>query len=281
MKPYRLVSRENKTEDTIVSVQSGMGKVSIGRGTFVIIAGPCAVESWENYLRIAGLLKEMGAHILRGGVFKPRTSPYSFQGLGDEGLTILLEAKRQTGLPVVTEVLDVRELEKVAEVADIIQIGSRNMQNYSLLKEVGRMGKPVLLKRGFACTLEEWLLAAEYILVEGNEEVIMCERGIRTFESWMRNTVDIAAVPFMKELSHLPVIVDPSHGTGRWQLVRPMAKAALAAGADGVMVEVHLNPDQALSDGGQSLSPPQFALLVEDLKKIAAVEGKEPALLWP
>jgi len=216
----------------------------------------------------------MGVHILRGGAYKPRTSPYSFSGLGEEGLKILKEARELTGLPVVTEVVDVRALEKVAYYSDIIQIGSRNMQNFTLLKEVGRIQRPVLLKRGFAATIEEWLLACEYILDAGNQEVILCERGIRTFEGMTRNTVDIAAVALVKELSHLPVIVDPSHATGRRSLVAPVARAAIAAGADGLMIEVHQNPEQALSDGPQSITPAAFACLSGELRKQAAAFSK-------
>jgi len=220
------------------------------------------------------MIKNMGVHILRGGAYKPRTSPYSFSGLGEEGLKILKEARELTGLPVVTEVVDVRDLEKVAYYSDIIQIGSRNMQNFTLLKEVGRIQRPVLLKRGFAATIEEWLLACEYILDAGNQEVILCERGIRTFEGMTRNTVDIAAVALVKELSHLPVIVDPSHATGRRSLVAPVARAAIAAGADGLMIEVHQNPEQALSDGPQSITPAAFACLSGELRKQAAVFSK-------
>jgi 3-deoxy-7-phosphoheptulonate synthase len=232
------------------------------------------VESREGYLEIADLLKDRGVHILRGGAYKPRTSPYSFAGLGEEGLKILKEAREMTGLPVVTEVVDVRDIEKVAYYSDIIQIGSRNMQNFALLKEAGRIRRPVVLKRGFAATIEEWLSACEYILAAGNEQVILCERGIRTFEEMTRNTVDIGAVALVKEISHLPVIVDPSHATGRRSLVAPVARAAIAAGADGLMIEVHQDPEQALSDGFQSITPAAFAALSRELKKQAAIFSK-------
>ena len=235
---------------------------------------PLAVENREQYLQLAAVLKEMGVHVLRGGAFKPRTSPYSFIGLGREGLQILAEARELTGLPVVTEVLDTRDMELVYDYADIIQVGSRNMQNFSLLREAGQIDKPILLKRGFAATIEEWLLAAEYILAEGNQQVILCERGIRTFEVYTRNTVDIGAVVLIKQLSHLPIIVDPSHGTGKWKMVRPVAKAAVAAGADGVMVEVHPCPDCALSDGKQSLTPDNFSRLWEEVRRLAELEEK-------
>lgn len=274
MKSYRLASRDSKSPNTIITIPAGKSEVSIGEGHLTIIAGPCAVESKEGYLAAARIMKDMGAHILRGGVFKPRTSPYSFSGLGAAGLEILAEAKEETGLPVATEVLDVRDIDMVSKVADIIQIGSRNMQNYALLQEVGKLDVPVILKRGFAATVEEWLLAAEHIMAAGNHRVILCERGIRTFESHTRNTVDIGVVPLIKELSHLPIIVDPSHATGRWQLVRPVAKAAVAAGAHGLMIEVHQQPDFALSDGKQSLTPENFAVLMGEIRAIAAIEDK-------
>lgn len=273
MEAYKLASRRGE-HTTIIEIPAPHGSVYIGEGNCTVIAGPCSVESRDSYLEIAGLIKNMGVHILRGGAYKPRTSPYSFSGLGEEGLKILKEARELTGLPVVTEVVDVRDLEKVAYYSDIIQIGSRNMQNFTLLKEAGRIQRPVLLKRGFAATIEEWLLACEYILDAGNQEVILCERGIRTFEGMTRNTVDIAAVALVKELSHLPVIVDPSHATGRRSLVAPVAQAAIAAGADGLMIEVHQNPEQALSDGPQSITPAAFACLSGELKKQAAVFSK-------
>ncbi|NLU49704.1 MAG: 3-deoxy-7-phosphoheptulonate synthase [Syntrophomonadaceae bacterium] len=274
MKPFRLASRESESQDTIVEINTPRGAVRIGEGYCTVIAGPCAVEGREEYLQVAQSLQEMGVHILRGGAFKPRTSPYSFAGLGKEGLEILAEAREITGLPVVTEVLDTRDIDLVYRYADILQVGSRNMQNFSLLQEVGRADKPVVLKRGFAATMEEWLLAAEYILASGNRQVILCERGIRTFETYTRHTVDLGAVPLLKELSHLPVIVDPSHATGYWRMVRPVAKAAVAAGADGLMVEVHQRPECALSDGQQSLTPENFAHLWDEVRKIAELEGK-------
>jgi len=271
VKPYKLAARTDTGTRTAVRVED----VTIGGPELVMIAGPCAVEDREAYLQLAMQLKEMGANMLRGGAFKPRTSPYSFRGLGREGLEILAEARRVTGLPVVTEILDVRDLEAVAACADVLQVGSRNMQNFTLLQEMGRAGRPVLLKRGLSATIEEWLLAAEYILAAGNPNVILCERGIRTFETATRNTVDIGAVPLVRELAHLPVIVDPSHATGRRQLVPPVARAAVAAGADGLMIEVHQNPELALSDGPQSLLPENFQKLMQDLRPIAAAVGRE------
>ncbi|HHV63711.1 MAG TPA: 3-deoxy-7-phosphoheptulonate synthase [Peptococcaceae bacterium] len=265
--PYKLVSREYKPEDTLISV----GKSIIGSPQFHVIAGPCAVESRAQLLETAWAVKEAGATFLRGGAFKPRSSPYSFQGLGEEGLKLLAEAREETGLPVVTEVMDVRDVELVASYVDIIQIGARNMQNYFLLKEVSRLEKPIILKRGQSATLEEWLLAAEYVLDGGNWQVILCERGIRTFEKYTRNTLDLNAVPALKNISHLPVFVDPSHGTGRWELVTPMAKAALAAGADGIIVEVHPCPVKAFSDGEQSLTIKKFGKMMTELKKMAKV----------
>ena len=273
MEAYKLASRQGDSR-TIIEVSSPAGPVCIGEGYCTVIAGPCSVESRDRYLEIAALIKDRGVHILRGGAYKPRTSPYSFAGLGEEGLKILKEAREMTGLPVVTEVVDVRDMEKVAYYSDIIQIGSRNMQNFTLLKEAGRIKRPVVLKRGFAATIEEWLLACEYILDAGNEQVILCERGIRTFEEMTRNTVDIGAVALVKELSHLPVIVDPSHATGRRSLVAPVARAAIAAGADGLMIEVHQNPEQALSDGPQSITPAAFAALSKELRKQAAICSK-------
>jgi len=267
---YQLASREYQQEDTVVELKT----CRIGSGQVIIIAGPCAVESEEQMLGLASTLKEMGVHILRGGAFKPRTSPYSFQGLGEEGLRILARARELTGLPVVTEVTDVRNLDMVLKYADILQIGSRNMQNFDLLREVGRVHRPVLLKRGLAATIEEWLLAAEYILAEGNRNVILCERGIRTYETYTRNTLDISAIPAIKELSHLPVIADPSHGTGRRSLVAPVARAAVAAGADGLMLEVHPCPEEALSDGPQSLLPAQLERLLAELRPMAESLGR-------
>jgi 3-deoxy-7-phosphoheptulonate synthase len=250
-------------ERTIITV----GKVRIG-AEFVVIAGPCSVESEEQTIKTAIQVKEAGAHILRGGAFKPRSSPYAFQGLGIKGLQILEKAKKQTGLPVVTEVLDPRDVSWICEYADILQIGTRNMQNFSLLKEVGKAGKPVVLKRGMYSTLKEWLNCAEYILAEGNPNVILCERGIRSFETYTRNTLDLSIVPSVKEVTHLPIIVDPSHGTGRMSLIEPMSLASVAAGADGIMVEVHCNPGEALSDGDQSLPPNMFADMMKKIKFI-------------
>ena len=265
------VSRKTKPDDTIVNVNG----VHIGGSEIVIIAGPCAVESREQLFETARSVREGGANILRGGAFKPRSSPYAFQGLGEEGLKLLTAIRKETDLPVVTEVMDTRQMELVASYADMIQIGSRNMQNYPLLKEAGMCGKPVLLKRGMMSTVEEFLLAAEYILSQGNDQVILCERGIRTFETSTRNTLDLSAVPMLKRLSHLPVIVDPSHGTGLRWMVPAMAKAAVAVGADGLIMEVHYHPEQAICDGYQSLSLDEFAGLMTDLKKIAQAVGRE------
>jgi 3-deoxy-7-phosphoheptulonate synthase len=267
---YKLVSREVKTEDTVVDV----GGVKVGGRDLVVVAGPCAVESMDQTLTIARAIKEAGAHLLRGGAFKPRTSPYSFQGLGEEGLKILAEARQATGLPVITEALDSEGVDLVERYADAIQIGARNMQNFSLLKRAGRSRKPVVLKRGMAATLEEFLMSAEYILAEGNYQVILCERGVRTFSDFSRNTLDLAVVPAVKRLSHLPILVDPSHGTGRRDKVSPLSRAAAAVGADGLMIEVHHDPDRALSDGPQSITPQMFAELLADLRQIAPVIGR-------
>jgi 3-deoxy-7-phosphoheptulonate synthase len=268
-KPYKLVSREVYPEDTTIQITN---EVSIGANApLAVMAGPCSVESLEGIIEIAKFIKTVGATILRGGAFKPRTSPYSFQGLGKEGLEFLAEARRQTGLPFVTEVMDTRDVELVQDFSDIIQVGARNMQNFNLLKEVGKTSRPVLLKRGPSATIEEWLMSAEYIFSEGNQKVILCERGIRTYENFTRNTLDISAVPVVKQLSHLPVIVDPSHGTGRWELVTPMARAAVAAGADGIAIEVHPEPKKAWSDGPQSLKFDKFAQLMEDVNVIQSV----------
>lgn len=265
------VSRKSKPDPTIVDVKG----IKFGSAEVVIIAGPCSVENREQMMETAKAVKSAGGVILRGGAFKPRSSPYNFQGLGEEGLKILRETRSVTGLPIVTEVMDTRMVDLVAGYADILQIGSRNMQNYPLLKEVGMLRKPVLLKRGMMATIEEFLLAAEYILNQGNEQVILCERGIRTFETTTRNTLDLSAVPMLKHLSHLPVIVDPSHGTGHQWMVPPMAKAAVAAGADGLIMEVHYKPQEALCDGHQSLSPDEFTRLMTDLKKIAQAVGRD------
>jgi len=269
-KPFKLASREFKSEDTIVSVNG----VRIGASEVIIMAGPCAVESEEQVLKTARAVKEAGAKILRGGAFKPRTSPYSFQGLKEEGLQILQRAKRETGLPIVTEVLEPGDVEMVSRYADILQIGARNMQNYALLEEVGKINKPVLLKRGMMSTLEELLLSAEYILSSGNYNVILCERGIRTFEKYTRNTLDISAVAVIKKLSHLPIVVDPSHATGDGALVRSVSNAAVAAGADGLLVEVHPCPAEALCDGAQSLTPEEFCQLMQGIKRIATAVGR-------
>ncbi|QGP93714.1 Phospho-2-dehydro-3-deoxyheptonate aldolase [Neomoorella glycerini] len=271
LQPYKLAGRDFHPEDTLVPV----GELTIGGHQVHIIAGPCAVESREQLLETAMAVREAGATMLRGGAYKPRSSPYSFQGLAAKGLEFLAEAREVTGLPVVTEIMDPALVTAVAQVADVLQIGSRNMQNFALLQAVGRTQKPVLLKRGLSATIEEWLLAAEYILTEGNSQVILCERGIRTFETYTRNTLDLSAVPAVKHLSHLPVIVDPSHGTGRKFMVAPMARAALAAGADGLMIEVHPNPQEALSDGPQSLTPEQFARLVQEIRPIIAASSRE------
>jgi 3-deoxy-7-phosphoheptulonate synthase len=267
---YKLVSREVKAEDSIVDV----GGVKVGGAHLVLVAGPCAVESLEQMLTVARAVRKAGAHILRGGAFKPRTSPYSFQGLGEEGLKILAEARRETGLPVVTEAVDPEGVDLVEEYADAIQIGARNMQNFSLLKRAGRARKPVLLKRGMSATLEEFLMSAEYVLSEGNYQVILCERGVRTFSDFSRNTLDLAIVPAVKKISHLPILVDPSHGTGRREKVAPLSRAAAAVGADGLIVEVHHDPDRALSDGPQSITPEMFEALVAELKQIAPVIGR-------
>ncbi len=267
LNPFKLASRDFHPEDTVVKVNG----TKIGNGSLVVIAGPCAVESEEQLFDIAKNVKESGANMIRGGAFKPRTSPYSFQGLGEEGLKLLKKAKEMTGLSIVTEVMDQNNLDMVAEYADILQIGARNMQNYALLKQAGLSSKPVMLKRGLSATIEEWLMSAEYILSKGNPNVILCERGIRTFEKYTRNTLDLSAIPVVKELSHLPVIVDPSHGTGKWTLVESMAKAAVAAGADGLMVEVHNQPEEAMSDGGQSLKYDNFKLMMNTIQKIYSV----------
>jgi len=277
LKPYKLVSREWHPEPSRVRVGKGdeVGEpVVFGGRQVVVIAGPCSVENREMLLEMARVVKREGGAMLRAGAFKPRTSPYAFQGLGLEGLRHLAEARRATGLPIVTEVMDPRDVELVAEMADMIQIGARNMQNFILLKAVGRTDCPVLLKRGLANTLEELLMSAEYIMSQGNPNVILCERGIRTFERMTRNTVDISAVPVLKRESHLPVIVDPSHGTGHWDLVEPLALASVAAGADGVMVEIHPRPEEALSDGPQALLPDRFGAMMKSLRAVAEAVGR-------
>lgn len=270
LKPYKLVGRELHPEKTVIAI----GSARIGSSSVAVIAGPCAVESEEQIFAAARAIKAAGADLLRGGAFKPRTSPYSFHGLEEKGLKLLKRAAEEVGLPVVTEALDTRDVELVAEYADVVQVGTRNMQNFSLLREVGRVKKPVLLKRGLAATVEEWLMAAEYILDAGNEQVMLCERGIRTYENGTRNTLDLSAVALAQELSHLPVVVDPSHGTGKVTLVPAMTKAAIAAGADGIMLEVHPDPIRALSDGPQSLNLGQFAELMRALPPVAQAVGR-------
>lgn len=270
LKPYKLVGKELKKDKTIVQV----GDLRIGDSQFVVIAGPCSVESREQLLSCAVSAKENQAQILRGGAFKPRTSPYSFQGLEEEGLKLLAEARKETGLMIATEVITINDIDLVCKYADIIQIGARNMMNFPLLKQVGQIEKPVLLKRGMMSTMEELLMASEYILSQGNTNVILCERGIRTFEGATRNTLDLSAVPWLKEHSHLPVIVDPSHGTGVRSLITPMAKAAVAAGADGIMIEIHPKPEEAYSDGNQSLRFEEFSHLMDEIKRYLPLENR-------
>ncbi len=270
LRPFKLASREFHPQDTVVTVNG----VPIGGRQVVVMAGPCAIESRDQLLETARAVKEAGALILRGGAFKPRTSPYSFQGLGEEGLRLLAEAREETGLPAITEVMDPQMVPLVTGYADILQVGARNMQNYALLHAIGEAQWPVLLKRGMMSTIEELLMAAEYILSHGNDHVILCERGIRTFEPYTRNTLDISAVPLLKQLSHLPVVVDPSHGTGKWELVEPVSRAAVAAGADGLIIEVHPHPDEAFSDGAQSLKPARFTTLMQSLRPVAEAVGR-------
>jgi 3-deoxy-7-phosphoheptulonate synthase len=269
--PFKLASREVRPEPSEVRVNG----ISIGGKAIVVMAGPCSVESEAQVQEVADAVKGAGAKILRGGAFKPRTSPYAFQGLKEQGLKYLADARKRTGLPVVTEVLETESVELVAQYADILQIGARNIQNFTLLRRVGEMGKPVLLKRGMATSIQEFLLSAEYILAAGNPDVILCERGIRTFETSTRFTLDLNAVPVLKKLSHLPVVVDPSHGTGHWDLVAPMAKGAVACGADGLIIEVHPRPEEALSDGPQSLKPDRFARLMEALRPVVKAVGRD------
>ncbi len=269
-RPYKLAAREFHPQDTIVHV----GDLAIGGGSCVVIAGPCAVESEAQIMATAIAVREAGAHMLRGGAFKPRSSPYTFRGLGEAGLRLLAQARAETGLPIVTEVMTPTDVELVARYADVLQIGARNMQNFQLLEEVGRSGKPVLLKRGMSATVEEWLLSAEYVIAQGNPDVILCERGIRTFETATRNTMDLNAVALAKRRSHLPVIADPSHGTGKWYLVPPLTLASIAAGADGVIIEVHPDPDRATSDGGQSLTCENFAALMPQMTALARALGR-------
>jgi 3-deoxy-7-phosphoheptulonate synthase len=279
LKPFKLASREWNDSRTSISIpvpnESNLPPVVIGNGNIVVMAGPCSVESREQILLSAELVKNAGAKVLRGGAFKPRTSPYAFQGLEEEGLKLLAEAREKTGLLIITEVITPTDVPLVADYADILQVGARNMQNFALLKDIGKLKKPVLLKRGQSSTLKELLMSAEYIMSQGNEQVILCERGIRTFEEYTRNTCDLSAVPALKELSHLPVIVDPSHGTGVRSLVTPLAKAAIAVGADGLIIEVHPHPESAFSDGAQSLTPEQFGILMDWVRKLALLENKK------
>ncbi len=271
LKPYKLASREFRKENTEISVSG----IVIGGKKIPVMAGPCAVENKTVLMAIAEKVKAGGASFLRGGAYKPRTSPYSFQGLGEEGLKYLAQAKEKTGLPVITEIMDPRDLDAIVKYSDIIQIGARNMQNFRLLLEVGSAQKPVLLKRGLSSTIKEWLMSAEYIMSRGNHQVMLCERGIRTFETATRNTLDLSAVPVLKQLTHLPVVVDPSHGVGKRDLVAPMTKAAIAAGADALIIEVHTNPEEAMSDGEQSLKPDHFERLMKELKPVAEAVGRE------
>ncbi len=270
LKPYKLASREVKSTNSVIQV----GGVSIGGPAIAIIAGPCSVESKEQICTTANLVKGSGANFLRGGAYKPRTSPYSFQGLEEDGLKLLAAAKEVSGLPIVTEVMNPREIDLVAKYADIIQVGARNMQNFSLLKELGQINKPILLKRGMMNTIKEFLMSAEYILSEGNQQVILCERGIRTFETATRNTLDISCIPVLKKETHLPIIIDPSHATGHWDMVESMSRASIAAGADGLIIEVHPDPVNAFSDGPQSLKPEKFARLMENLRPFAELMGR-------
>ena len=273
-KPYKLVSRDVKPENTIVRVPTPLGDVAFGGTEIAMVAGPCAIETREQAFTIAKQIKAAGARLFRGGAYKPRTSPYSFQGLGEAGLEIMAEVRKEFGLGIITEAIDHESLDLVAEFADVIQIGARNMQNFSLLKRAGRAKKPVLLKRGMAATLDEFLMAAEYLMSEGNYAVILCERGVRTFSDFTRNTLDLAVVPAVQKRSHLPIVVDPSHGTGRRNKVLPLSRAAVAVGADGLLVEVHHDPDRALSDGPQSILPAEFEQLIREVRQIAAVLGR-------
>lgn len=272
-RPHKLAGREFQPQDSVIKV----GDVTIGGEALVVMAGPCAVENEEQLLQSARAVKAAGANILRGGAFKPSTSPYSFRGLGKDGLELLAQARRETGMPVITEVMAPQDVELVLRYADILQVGARNMQNFTLLDEVGKAQMPVMLKRGLSATIQEWLLSAEYILSQGNRQVMLCERGIRTFETYTRNTMDISAIPIIKKLSHLPIIADPSHGTGKWHLVTPVSLAAVAAGADGLMVEVHPNPEHALKDGAQSLTFENFQQLMAQVVPVAASVGRKMA----
>jgi len=270
LKPYKLASRDFRKENTVIDV----GGMQIGGNRIAVMAGPCAIENKTLLVEIAKEVKAAGANFLRGGAFKPRTSPYAFQGLEEEGLKYLAETRERVGLPVVTEVMDPRDIDMIVKYADILQIGARNMQNFRLLKDVGLCKKPVLLKRGISATIKEWLMSAEYIMSGGNHQVILCERGIRTYETATRNTLDLSAIPVLKQMTHLPVVVDPSHAVGKWDLVAPMAKAAVAAGADGLIIEVHSNPEEALCDGEQSLKPKSFKQLMDELRPIAVAVGR-------
>lgn len=269
--PYKLANRAFHPENTVIDVDG----VKVGDGHLAMIAGPCSVESYEQVLQIAKAAKASGANMLRGGAFKPRTSPYSFQGMGMKGLDILCKVKEETGLPIVTELMSEEYIDIFDEKVDLIQIGARNMQNFDLLKKLGRTKKPILLKRGLNATYEEWIMSAEYIMASGNENVILCERGIRTFESFTRNTLDLQCIPVLREKTHLPIVIDPSHAGGKWWLVNPMAKASIAAGADGLMIEVHNDPENALCDGAQSLRPEKYDALIKQVREIAKVIGKE------
>jgi len=279
--PYKLTSWNFKQQKTVIDLGDG---VKVGGPELTVMAGPCSVENRDQIIETAKIVKVGGAKILRGGAFKPRTSPYSFQGLGEEGLKLMAEAREETGLKIVTELMDIEHIDVVCKYTDIIQIGARNMQNYSLLKEIGKLDKPVMLKRGMAATIKEWLLAAEYVMNNGNHDVILCERGVRTFGEETRNTMDLSSIPLVQQLSHLPVIADPSHGTGRWELVTPVARAAVAVGADGIMVEVHPDPQNALSDGPQSLKPKNFQLMMDEIKAISkslhSFEAKERKIAY-
>jgi 3-deoxy-7-phosphoheptulonate synthase len=273
-KPYKLVSRDVKAENTVVRVPTPLGEVAFGGTEVAMVAGPCAIETREQAFTVAKHVKAAGARLFRGGAYKPRTSPYSFQGLGEAGLEIMSDVRKELGLGIITEAIDHESLDLVEEYADVIQIGARNMQNFSLLKRAGRAKKPVLLKRGMSATLDEFLMAAEYLMSEGNYAVILCERGVRTFSDFTRNTLDLAVVPAVQKRSHLPIVVDPSHGTGRRNKVLPLSRAAVAVGADGLLVEVHHDPDRALSDGPQSILPAEFEQLIREVRQIAAVLGR-------
>ena len=272
MKPYKLASKELHKEQSVIDIGHG---VTVGGNQLAVFAGPCAIESQEQFTAVSAAVKDAGANILRGGAFKPRSSPYSFQGLEGDGLKIMYNSGQELGMPICTEVLDTRDVELVAKYADIMQIGARNMQNFKLLREVGKCNKPILLKRGLACTIEEWLMAAEYIMSEGNENVILCERGVRSFEKYTRNMMDLAVVPIIKQRSHLPIVIDPSHATGDWRLVEAVSLAAIAAGADGLIIETHNDPKHAMSDGAQCLYPEQLKSLIEKGTKIAEVIGRK------